>query len=57
MGKVDIAAMMAGMRAQLERDQADGKLAGLTVDALMRRRVCRLHLRISRSDVSHRRNG
>jgi hypothetical protein len=35
MGKVDIAAMMAGMRAQLERDQADGKLAGLTVDALM----------------------
>jgi len=35
MGKVDIAAMMAGMRAQLERDQADGKLAGITVDDLL----------------------
>jgi len=35
MSESDIAAkMMAGMRAQLERDQADGKLAGLSVDEL-----------------------
>ena len=31
MGKVDTQAMMESMRAQLERDEADGKLAGLTV--------------------------
>ena len=35
MSKVDIQAMMNGMRAQLERDEAEGRLAGLTVSDLM----------------------
>jgi hypothetical protein len=34
MGKVDVERMLEGMREQLERDQADGKLAGLTVERL-----------------------
>ena len=34
MSKVDLKGMMEGMRAQLERDEADGKLAGLTVTDL-----------------------
>jgi hypothetical protein len=34
MTKLDLEAMMEGMRAQLERDQAAGELAGITVDAL-----------------------
>ena len=32
--KTDVGSMMEGMRSQLEADQADGKLAGLTVDRL-----------------------
>ena len=34
MSKADVKGIMQGMRAQLERDQADGKLAGLTIDDL-----------------------
>ena len=34
MSKPDLQAMFTGMRAQLEQDEADGKLAGLTVDDL-----------------------
>jgi len=34
MSDVDVKAMMEGMRAQLERDEAEGKLAGLTVEDL-----------------------
>ena len=34
MGTIDSRKMMEGMRAQLERDQTEGKLAGLTVDDL-----------------------
>ena len=34
MSKIDVKQMMEGMRAQLERDQAEGKLASLTVDDL-----------------------
>ncbi len=32
--QVDVGSMMDGMRSQLEADQAEGKLAGLTVDRL-----------------------
>ena len=34
MQEKDVARMFEAMRAQLERDQAEGKLAGLTVEAL-----------------------
>ena len=34
MPKIDVNAMMEGMRAQLERDEASGDLAGLSVDDL-----------------------
>jgi len=34
MGDIDVKQMLEGMRAQLERDQADGRLAGLTVERL-----------------------
>jgi len=34
MRKVDVGAMMEGMRGQLARDEADGKLVGITVDDL-----------------------
>ncbi len=34
MGNIDVKTMLEGMRDQLERDQADGKLAGLTVERL-----------------------
>ena len=34
MSKVDVGKMFEGMRDALERDQAEGKLAGLTVDDL-----------------------
>ncbi len=33
--KIDVQAMMEGMRAQLERDEKEGRLAGLTVSDLM----------------------
>lgn len=33
-GKPDLAAMFEGMREQLERDEAGGKLAGLSVEDL-----------------------
>ncbi|MDJ0849314.1 MAG: hypothetical protein QNK04_13145 [Myxococcota bacterium] len=32
--QVDVGSMMDGMRGQLESDEADGRLAGLTVDRL-----------------------
>jgi hypothetical protein len=32
--KIDVKQMLESMRARLERDQADGKLAGLSVDEL-----------------------
>ena len=34
MAKIDVKQMMESMRAGLERDQADGKLAGLSVEEL-----------------------
>ncbi len=34
MAKIDVKQMLESMRARLERDQADGKLAGLSVDEL-----------------------
>ena len=34
MSKPDLRAMFDGMRGQLEQDEAEGKLAGLTVDDL-----------------------
>ena len=34
MGEVDVKHMLEGMREQLEQDQADGKLAGLSVERL-----------------------
>jgi hypothetical protein len=34
MGEIDVKAMMEGIRSQLERDEADGKLAGITVEDL-----------------------
>ncbi len=34
MGKIDAKEMMDGMRGELERDQAEGKLAGITIDDL-----------------------
>ena len=34
MSKVDVEGMLEGMREGLERDQADGKLAGLSVERL-----------------------
>ncbi len=34
MSKVDVKQLMEGMRAQLERDQAEGKLVGLSVEDL-----------------------
>jgi hypothetical protein len=34
MSKTDVKGMMEGMRARLERDEADGKLAGLSVGDL-----------------------
>ncbi len=34
MSQVDVEAMMEGMRETLERDQSEGKLAGLTVEDL-----------------------
>ncbi|MDH3211884.1 MAG: hypothetical protein OEM05_05315 [Myxococcales bacterium] len=35
MGKIDVDAMMQGMRARLQQDEAEGRLAGLTVEDLM----------------------
>ena len=35
MSQIDVKAMLAAMRDQLERDEAEGKLAGLTVADLM----------------------
>ncbi|MEE8507805.1 MAG: hypothetical protein V3T07_01960 [Myxococcota bacterium] len=34
MAKIDVSKMMEGMRARLEQDEADGKLAGLSVEEL-----------------------
>lgn len=34
MSTIDVKAMMEGMREQLERDEAEGRLAGLTVEDL-----------------------
>jgi len=34
MASIDPKALLAGMRARLERDQAEGRLDGLTVEAL-----------------------
>ena len=34
MSEVDLSKMLEGMKGQLESDQAEGKLAGLTVDDL-----------------------
>lgn len=34
MAKIDAKEMMDGMRGELERDQAEGKLAGITIDDL-----------------------
>ncbi len=34
MAEIDSKEMMEGMRAELERDQAEGKLAGITIDDL-----------------------
>jgi hypothetical protein len=34
MSRVDVERMLEGMREGLERDQADGKLAGLSVERL-----------------------
>ena len=35
MGKIDVNAMLEGMRERLQQDEAAGQLAGLTVDDLM----------------------
>ncbi len=34
MGKVDVEEVMAGMRERLQQDEAEGRLAGLTVEDL-----------------------
>ncbi len=35
MPEIDVKALLASMRQQLEKDQAEGRLAGLTVEDLM----------------------